>query len=101
MTPARDTALNNPTADPDEEHVVASVMSVSYVINAERATAGTSFSIAHTKIKSELASNSIYSVSTPPLYSEAWHGGPLAVMDTATPVDGGTNIGGIDVTTIV
>jgi hypothetical protein len=101
MTPARDTALNNPTADPDEEHVVASVISVSYVINAERATAGTSFSIAHTKIKSELAPDSIYAVSTPPLYSEAWHGGPLAVMDTAPAGVGGTNVGGIDTTTIV
>jgi hypothetical protein len=101
MTPARDTALNNPTADPDEEHVVASVISVSYVINAERATAGTSFSIAHTKIKSELQPDSIYSVSTPPLYSEAWHGGPLAVMDAAPSGVGSTNVGGIDTTTIV
>jgi hypothetical protein len=99
MTPARDSALNNPTADPDEEHVVASVISVSYVINAERATAGTSFAIAHTKIKSELLPDSIYSVSTPPLYSEAWHGGPLAVMDTAPAGVGDISIP--DSTTIV
>jgi hypothetical protein len=100
-TPARDTALNNPTADPDEEHVVASVISVSYVINAERATAGTSFAIAHTKIKSELQPDSIYAVDTPPLYKEAWHGGPLAVMDTAPAGVGDTNVSIPDSTTIV
>jgi hypothetical protein len=82
ITPARDTALTSSASD-KEEHVVASVMSVSYVINSERATAGTSFSIAHTKIKSEMEPGSIYAVNTPPLYKDAWHGMPLAEMDVA------------------
>jgi hypothetical protein len=62
-----------------DEYIVASVMSVSYVINAERATAGTSFAIAHTKTQHE---NTLadYTVDVPPLYPEAeWPGGPLAV----------------------
>jgi len=74
ITPARDIKLNAEA----EEYVVAAVMSVSYVINAERATAGTSFSIAHTKIKRELQADSVYAVSAPPLYEEPWFGGPLA-----------------------
>ena len=101
MTPARDTTLNVTPENP-AEYVVASVVSVSYVINAERATAGTSFAIAHTKIASELRPDSIYAVNTPPLYKEAWHGGPLAVMDTAPTDVANTNLGGvIDTTTIV
>jgi hypothetical protein len=62
-----------------DEYIVASVMSVSYVINAERATAGTSFAIAHTKTQHE---NTLadYTVDVPPLYPKAeWPGGPLAV----------------------
>lgn len=91
-TPARDKALNN-TPDNPAEYVVASVISVSYVINAERATAGTSFSIAHTKIESELAPSSIYAVDTPPLYKEAWHGCPLAVMDGLPGSEAPTGVG--------
>lgn len=64
--------------DDPKEYVIASVVSVSYVINAERATAGTSFTIAHTKTESEVKGDSIYAVDTPPLYGQAWQGGPLA-----------------------
>jgi hypothetical protein len=50
------------------EHVIASVISVSYVINSERATAGTSFTIAHTKTPAEADTKSNYSTGKPPLY---------------------------------
>lgn len=73
FTPARDRALGVG----ETEFVVASVISVSYVINAERAIAGTSFAIAHTKIEKELQSD-LYSAESPPLYKKAWYGGPLA-----------------------
>jgi hypothetical protein len=73
-TPARDKALETDKA----EFVIASVISVSYVINAERAIAGTSFAIAHTKTEKEAAAGSYYSTDLPPLYKQAWHGGPLA-----------------------
>jgi hypothetical protein len=75
MTPLRDATTNN-------EHVIASVMAVSYVINAERATAGTSFTIAHTKTEAE-STNEFYSVPRPPLYGNSpaytpFYDGPLA-----------------------
>lgn len=76
-TPTRDVEFESAGTDPIE-YVVASVMSVSYVINAERATASTALAIAHTKIESELAPGSVYAVNTPPLYKEAWPGGPLS-----------------------
>jgi hypothetical protein len=83
-TPARDRILERAPDNP-AEYVVASIMSVSYVINAERATAGTSFAIAHTKTEYE-ATLSNYSVVAPPLYTatqpgdpdDGWHDGPLA-----------------------
>jgi hypothetical protein len=75
MTPLRDRVA-------PEDHVIASVMSVSYVINAERATAGTSFTVAHTKTPAE-SLNEFYSVPRPPLYGtsatfEPFYDGPLA-----------------------
>jgi hypothetical protein len=73
-TPARDKELESAKT----EFVIASVISVSYVINAERAIAGTSFAIAHTKTEKEASAGSYYSADLPPLYAEAWHGGPLA-----------------------
>lgn len=75
MTPLRDAATK-------DDHVIASVMSVSYVINAERATAGTSFTVAHTKTPAE-STNEFYSVPRPPLYGTSaaytpFYNGPLA-----------------------
>jgi hypothetical protein len=75
MTPSRDAAKT-------DEHVIASVMAVSYVINSERATAGTSFTIAHTKTETE-STNEFYSVPRPPLYGNSptytpFYDGPLA-----------------------
>ena len=60
--------------------VVASVISVSYMINAERATAGTSFTIAHTKTEEE-HSDELYSTDKAPMYEQAWHGGPLQLAE--------------------
>jgi len=63
MTPKKDQVLKTET-----DYVIASVMSVSYVINSERATAGTSFTVAHTKTPKEADENSTYSTGKPPLY---------------------------------
>ena len=63
--------------------VVASIISVSYMINAERATAGTSFSIAHMKTEEEHDKDTekLYTTELAPMYDKAWHGGPLAKAD--------------------
>ena len=81
-TPPRDRTQGGIELAEDDpiEYVVASVLSVSCVINSERAIAGTSFAIAHTKTESELKSD-LYSVDTPPLYKNAWQDGPLAVPE--------------------
>jgi hypothetical protein len=68
------------------DYVVASVISVSFVINSERATAGTSFTVAHTKTPEEADSASNYSTGKPPLYGAngdsddtvTFYGAPLA-----------------------
>ncbi len=72
-TPPRDKELGD--VNP---FVCASVISVSYVIDAERATAGTSFAIAHQKTSHENTLE-LYSTPTPPLYELPWYGGPLAL----------------------
>jgi hypothetical protein len=64
----------NPT-----DFLYASVMSVSFAINAERGNAGTSFAIAHTKTEEEMSSASQYATDTPPMYANKWSSGPLAV----------------------
>jgi hypothetical protein len=76
-TPPRDRVDFEEDGDP-KEYVIATVMGVSYVINSERATAGTSFTIAHTKTEAEISPDSIYAVDTPPMYKQAWQHGPLA-----------------------
>ena len=79
ITPQRDKII-----EPENDHVIASVISVSYVINSERATAGTSFTVAHTKTPTE-ALDPYYSTQRPPLYGEGdidpsatFYGAPLA-----------------------
>lgn len=57
--------------------VIASVISTSYVINAERATVGTSFTIAHTKSPDE-NTDDLYSTPEVPLYRIPFYSGPLA-----------------------
>lgn len=61
-----------------EDYLYVSIMSVSFVINAERATAGTSFAIAHTKTEEEISAASLYATDSPPMYANKWSYGPLA-----------------------
>jgi hypothetical protein len=80
-TPAKDKTMGG--GDPalaaiSSEYVYATIVSVAYVINAERATAGTSFSIMNTRTEEENKSAD-YTADTPPLYDERWGGGPLTV----------------------
>jgi hypothetical protein len=73
--PPRDIRFGNGTPD---GNMVATVVSTSFVINAERAVAGTSFVLANMRTKEENDDNELTS-ATPPLYpSSPWSGGPLA-----------------------
>lgn len=73
---------SDPMAVSPGESIVASVIGVSYVINSERAFAGTSFTLAHTKTQDENDSATTDFVGdTPPLYRTGWPGGPLAVRE--------------------
>lgn len=71
--PPRDRDQNG--GNPDGA-MFASVVSVSYVINAERAAAGTSFVLAHVRTKEE-NDNEDYTEDKPPLYKQGWPGGKL------------------------
>lgn len=62
----------------DANHFMhATVTQVSYSINAERAMAGTSFSLAHIRTEDENADNNI-TAAKPPMFMSSWPGGPLA-----------------------
>lgn len=69
---APDTEIGNP------ETMYGMVTQVSYVINAEQHTAGTSFSLTSLRNKTE-NENEYLTKATPPLYKNAWSGGPLTV----------------------
>jgi hypothetical protein len=72
-----ETPIRDREHETNNENLYASVMSVTFAINADKATAGTSFSIAHTRTQEELDSD--YSTDTAPLYGKTkWLGGPLA-----------------------
>ena len=58
-------------------YMFATVTQVSYSINAERAMAGTSFSLAHIRTEEENNDESITSAK-PPMFLEKWKGGPLS-----------------------
>lgn len=60
-----------------QNHMFATVTQVSYSINAERAMAGTSFSLAHIRTEAENNDEKITN-SYPPMFLEKWSGGPLA-----------------------
>lgn len=84
IAPGSIVKIELPASDPNNaaaEYVVASVMGVSYVINAEKATAGTTFTLAHTKTKAENDDTSTdFVTNEPPLYPKSvWLGGPLAI----------------------
>ncbi len=66
---------------PDNVDLIATVVQVSFVINAEQANAGTSFSLAHIRTDKENDNTKIGGSSDggeTPLYSQGWPGGPLA-----------------------
>lgn len=69
----------NPVPDNENspKHLFASVTQVSYNINAEQHTAGTSFTITNIRNKAE-NENGKLTADLPPLYTEKWVGGPLA-----------------------
>jgi hypothetical protein len=75
-TPVRDSDL----AGGGDEYLYATVMAVSFVINSEKSTAGTSFGIANIRTEEEMSNNTAYSTDTPPLYTDKWSGGPLALV---------------------
>lgn len=60
-----------------DKHMFATVTQVSYVINAEKAVAGTSFSLAHIRTEEE-NDNPLYTAGEAPLFFDFWEGGPLA-----------------------
>jgi len=74
-TPTQESEFRNSVAS--ENFMVASVVSVSYVINAERAMAGTSFSLAHIRTPEEERDDA-FTTAELPLYKEAWYGAKLA-----------------------
>lgn len=57
-------------------YLYASVSGVSFVINAEQHSAGTSFTIANIRNKAD-NDDSTFTADPPPLYTEKWVGGPL------------------------
>lgn len=74
-TPARDKAHEEGPTD----SMFASVIKVSFHINGEKATAGTSFVLAHLRTAEENKEETLTKSGRPPLYSQAWKGGDLAV----------------------
>lgn len=72
-TPPRDINWYNDR----NNHMFATVTQVSYSINAERAMAGTSFSLAHIRTEDENDDEKITSAK-PPMFLQPWKGGPLA-----------------------
>ena len=69
---------------PDNIDMVASVIQVSFAINAETSTAGTAFSLANIRTIDEDQSDNITSAK-PPLYTKKWGGGPLATTVGSIP----------------
>ena len=68
-----------------DDSIYATVTQVSFVIDAERATAGTSFALAHIRTNAENNDDKITNCENcgnterPPLYRQLWRGAPLAV----------------------
>lgn len=67
------------TVGNDQLNVIyfATVLRTSIMLDCENQQAGTAFSLAHVRTAAENASNDS-SVETPPLYTKAWTGAPLA-----------------------
>jgi hypothetical protein len=62
----------------DNTDMIATVVQVSFSINAENANAGTAFSVSHIRSPAENDDRLIAGSDTPPLYNERWAGGPLS-----------------------
>lgn len=83
--PPRDKPPGGWFSAPPEDSLYATVTQVSYVINAEKATAGTSFTLAHIRSHGENQDNLYTNCETcdsperPPIYKKTWAGGPLAL----------------------
>lgn len=73
-TPARDKSHES---DPTDS-MFATVLKVSYHINGEKATAGTSFVLSHLRTAEENKIETLTKSGRPPLYTQAWKGGELA-----------------------
>jgi hypothetical protein len=77
IAPGSTIKINAPDKSNDgENHMFATVMQVSYVINAEQHAAGTSFSLINVRTEKENGEENFTS-PVPPLYKEGWPGGPL------------------------
>jgi hypothetical protein len=83
-TPPDDPTKRNREVTP-EDSVYATVIQVSFVINAEKAAAGTSFVLSHLRSYGENTElqytrcENCGGADRPPLYSKPWFGGPLAI----------------------
>jgi hypothetical protein len=70
-------AKNIPAADDQlAQNMYATVMQVSYLVNAEAGQAGTAFTLAHVRTESENKADAT-SVEKPPMYKRAWRGAPM------------------------
>lgn len=86
--PPRDQRPGGWFVGPPDDSMYATVTQVSFVIDAERAQAGTSFALAHIRTAEENATDTITNCQNcgreeerPPLYQKLWRGSPLAVEE--------------------
>jgi hypothetical protein len=83
--PPRDRRPGGWFVGPPDDSMYATVTQVSYMINAEKATAGTSFALAHIRTAAENTADNFTNCENcstparPPLYRHPWRGAPLAV----------------------
>lgn len=83
--PPRDQRPGGWFVGPPDDSMYATVTQVSFVINSEKATAGTSFALAHIRTHEENETRTITNCETcgspdrPPMYEQPWAGAPLAV----------------------
>lgn len=87
--PPRDQRPGGWFVGPPDDSMYATVTQVSFVIDAERATAGTSFALAHIRTAGENNDNNYTNCENcngdtrrPPLYKKLWNGAPLAVPES-------------------
>lgn len=79
IAPGSIVAIETPPRDNEEQDILfATATQVSFAIDAERAAAGTSFTLAHIRTSEENADETLTS-EIPPMYKTAWRGAPLAV----------------------